>query len=143
MDRWALPGAIIEEVGAGLTAALTAVTTTLLTADLDGVERCLQGVSRPVMGREVEQGIAARVAAPPDPAACAGRARPRPLHGRVGDDTLRRPSSVCAAGQGGDAVSPGLGRVLARAGLEAPVAAAADQVGETLGGWCPRRRGGG
>jgi len=155
MDRQELSGVIIAEVVAVFTEALTAAAPTLLTADLDGVERCLQAVSRRVMGRVVEQVVAARVAAadPAPPACarcgramrCAGRARPRRLQGLVGDYTLRRPYYVCAAcrtgaapldaqlGLDGSAVSPGLGRVLARAGLDGPFAAAADQVAETLG----------
>jgi hypothetical protein len=155
MDRSELSGAIIQELGAVFTDALTVAAPTLLTADLDGVERCLQVVSRQVMGRVVEQAIAARVtaagAAPPPCARCggalrcAGRARPRRLQGLVGDYTLRRPYYICAAcrvgtapldsqlGLDGSAVSPGLGRVLARAGLDGPFGGAADQLAETLG----------
>lgn len=155
MDRTELSGAIIQELGAIFTEALTAAAPTLLTADLDGVERCLQAVSRQVMGQVVEQVMTARVAAadptPPAcgqcgrPMRCAGRKRRRQLQGLVGDFTLRRPYFRCrtctvsdapldrALGLDGTAVSPALSRVLARAGGEGTFGLGAEQVAETLG----------
>jgi len=155
MDRTELSGPIIQDLGAIFTAALTVVAPTVLTADLDGVERCLQAMSRQVLGQVVEQAMAARVAAadPAPPACgqcgvtmrCAGRARRRDLQGLVGDFTLRRPYFLCLAcsvgyapldralGLDGTAVSPALSRVLARSGVEGAFATAAEQVAETLG----------
>jgi hypothetical protein len=155
MDSRELPSVIIQELGDLFKAALRAAAPALLTADLAGVERGLQCLSRQVMGQVVEQVVAARVAtadpAPPPcprcgrPTHCAGRARPRQLQGLVGDFTLRRPYFVCAAcqvghapldvalGLDGSAVSPALGRVVCRAGLEGSFGAAADQLAETLG----------
>jgi hypothetical protein len=155
MDRAELSGAIIAELGAVFTAALTAVAPTLLTVDLDGMERCLQALSRQVLGRVVEQVVAERAAAtsgaPPacgqcgGPTRCVGRGRPRQVQGLVGDYTLRRPYYGCAAchrgqapldaelGLDGGALSPGLSRVACRLGLEGSFGAAADQVAETLG----------
>ena len=107
MDRAELSGASIAELGAVFTDALTAAAPTLLTVDLDGVERCLQAVSRQVLGRVVEQVVAARAAAtsgaPPacgqcgGPTRCVGRGRPRQVQGLVGDYTLHRPYYVCTA----------------------------------------------
>jgi hypothetical protein len=154
MDRTELSGAIVQELVTIFTDSLTAAAPTLLTADLDGVERALQALSRQVMGRVVEQAIAARPApvglAPPTcgpcgaAMRCVGRVRPRQLQGLVGDYTLRRPYYVCPIchvgqapldaqlGLDGSAVSPGLSRVLGRLGLEGAFGAAVDQVAETL-----------
>ncbi len=63
MDRAELSGAIIAELGAVFTDALTTAAPTLLTENLDGVERCLQALSRQVLGRVVEQVVAVRAAA--------------------------------------------------------------------------------
>ena len=155
MDRSELSGAIMQELGAVFTDALTAMAPPLLTADLDGVERCLQAVSRRVLGQVVERVVAARVAvADPAPPACAScgaqmrcvaRARPRQLQGLVGDYTLRRPYYVCRTcqtgqapldaqlGLDGSALSPGLSRVVGRLGLAHAFGEAADQVAEALG----------
>ena len=155
MDRTELSGAIIQELGAIFTEALTIAAPTVLTADLDGVERCLQAMSRQVLGRVIEQAMAARVAAadPAPPACgqcgvtmrCAGRARPRDLQGLVGDFILRRPYFLCLAckmghapldvqlGLDGTAVSPALSRVLARSGVEGAFGTGAEQMAETLG----------
>jgi ribosomal protein L34E len=154
MDRTELSGVIIQDLGAIFTEALAAAAPTVLTADLDGVERCVQAISRQVMGRVVEQVIAARAASAAGPPACGqcgaamrcvGRARPRRLQGLVGDDTLRRPYFVCSAchtgaapldaalGLDGGALSPGLSRVVGRLGLAHAFGEAADQVAETLG----------
>jgi hypothetical protein len=155
MDRAELSGAIIQEAGAVFMEALAAAAPALVAADLDGIERRLQAVGRQVLGRVVEQVIAARAAAPgaAPPACgrcggamrCAGRARPRRLQGLVGDYTLRRPYYVCPAcrrghapldahlGLDGGALSPGLSRVACRLGIEGAFGAAADQLAEALG----------
>jgi hypothetical protein len=155
MDRGALSGAINQGLGAVFTEALAAAVPTLLTADRDGIERCVQAVGRQGLGRVVEQVVAARAAAL-DPAApacaqrgaptrCVGRARPRRLRGLVGDSTLRRPSYACAAcrhgraplaaqlGLGRGALSSRLSRVAGRLGSEGAFGAAADQLAEPLG----------
>src|SRR4029453_6817460 len=67
MDRTELSGVIIQDLGAIFTEALAAAAPTVLTADLDGVERCVQAISRQVMGRVVEQVIAARGGPPAGP----------------------------------------------------------------------------
>jgi hypothetical protein len=154
MDRAELSGAIIQELGAMFMEALTAAAPTLLTVDLDGMEQQLQVLGRRVLGRVVEQVVAARAAAPGVPPACprcggrarcAGRARPRQVQGLVGDYRLRRPYYVCRAchtgqapldtqlGLDGGALSPGLSRVACRLGIDASFGAAADLVAETLG----------
>jgi hypothetical protein len=155
MDRLELPSLIIQELSDLFKEALQAAAPALLTADLAGVERGLQQLSRQVMGQVVEHLVAARVAAadpaPPAclrcgrPTRCAGRARPRQLQGLVGDFTLRRPYFVCAAchvghapldaalGLDGSALAPALGRVVCRAGLEDAFGAATDHLAETLG----------
>ena len=113
MDRAELSGTSIAELGAVFTDALTAAVPTLLTVDLDGVECGLQALSRQVLGRVVEQVVAARAAAsggaPPacaqcgGPTRCVGWARPRQVQGLVGDYTLRRPYYVCGACHTGQA----------------------------------------
>jgi hypothetical protein len=154
MDRAELSGASIQELGAVFMDALTAAAPPLLTADLDGIERCLQDLSRQVLGRVVEQVVAARAAArgaPPAcgqcgaPTRCVGRGRPRHLQGLVGDYMLRRPYYVCGTchtgqapldaqlGLDGGMLSPGLSRVACRLGIEGAFGAAADQLAETLG----------
>ena len=155
MDRAELSGAIIQELGAVFTDALTAAVPTLLTVDLDGLERQVQVLGRQVLGRVVEQVVAARAAAtsaaPPaceqcgGPSRCVGRGRPRQVQGLVGDYTLHRPYYVCAAchrgqapldaqlGLDGGALSPGLSRVACRLGLEGAFGAAVDHLAETLG----------
>ncbi len=63
MDRAELSGAIIAELGAVFTEALTAAAPTFLTLDLDGLERQVQALGRQVLGQVVEQVVAARAAA--------------------------------------------------------------------------------
>ena len=159
MDRAELSGASIAELGAVFTDALTAAGPALLTGDLDGLERQVQALGRQVLGRVVEQVVAARAAAtsaaPPacgqcgGPTRCVGRGRPRQVQGLVGDYTLHRPYYVCAAchtghapldaqlGLDGGMLSPGLSRVACRLGLEGAFGAAADQLAETLGVMVP------
>ena len=159
MDRAELSGAIIAELGAVFTEALTAAGPALLTGDLDGLERQVQALGRQVLGRVVEQVVAARAAAtsamPPacgqcgGPTRCVGRGRPRQVQGLVGDYTLHRPYYVCAAchtghapldaqlGLDGGMLSPGLSRVACRLGLEGSFGPAADQLAETLGVMVP------
>lgn len=154
MDRHELSDGIIPDVCAIFAARLAAVAPTLMTADLDEVERCLQQVSRVVLGQVVERVMAARGAVETARPVCrqcgaalrcADRARPRQLQGLVGDYTLRRPYYHCSTcrlgdapldarlGLDGSALSPGLGRVVGRLGLAHAFGEAADQVAETLG----------
>lgn len=153
MDRAELSSTIIQELGGVFMAAVREVAGTLLTADLAGIEQCLQAVSRQVMGRAVEHVVAVRAADTAAPVCgqcgrgmrCAGRARPRQLQGLVGDYQLRRPYYHCASchtgiapldaplGLDGSALSPGLSRVLCRAGIEGSFGAAVDHLAETLG----------
>lgn len=153
MDRSELSGAIIQELGQIFMDAVQAVSGTVLTADLAGMEACLQRVSRQVMGQVVERVVAVRAAGVAAPVCgpcgramrCAGRARPRHLQGLVGDYTLRRSYYHCAAchrgsapldgclGLDGGGLSPGLSRVACRAGIEGSFGAAVDHLAETLG----------
>jgi hypothetical protein len=154
MDRAELSEAIIQELGALFMAAVQEVATELLSADLDGIERRLQAVSRQVFGRVLEQVIAVRAGHPrerPPCPACGGllrlvdRARPRQLQGLVGDATVHRPTYVCtrcgqghapldtALGLGQGALTPALARVVCRAGLETSFGEASDLLAETLG----------
>jgi hypothetical protein len=65
MDSPRLSEAIVAEWGAAFVRAVGEVAPTLVTADLDGIERQLQDVSRRVLGRVVEQTVATRAAAQP------------------------------------------------------------------------------
>jgi hypothetical protein len=154
VDRAELSEAIIHELGEVFKAELRAAGPDLLTADLDGIERRVQAVSRQVCGRVVEQVVAVRAGQPrerPPCPACGGllrlvdRARPRQLHGLVGDATVQRPTYVCTRcgqghapldvelGLGPGALAPALARVACRAGLETSFGEASDLLAETLG----------
>lgn len=153
MDSTNLSAPMIAELGAVFTAALTAAGPQLLQADLDGIEQALQALSRQVLGRVVEAVVATRVAqapvARPECPEC-GQAmrrvarRPRQLVGLVGDYTLRRPYYVCDRCQRGRApldewlglgrgsLSPGLGRVAGRLGIETSFGVTTTLLAETL-----------
>ena len=153
MDSTNLSAPMIAELGAVFTAALTAAGPQLVQADLDGIEQALQALSRQVLGRVVEAVVATRVAqapvARPECPQC-GQAmrrvaqRPRQLVGLVGDYSLWRPYFVCdgchqgqapldaALGLGRGSLSPGLGRVACRLGVETSFGESALLLAETL-----------
>ncbi len=138
------------------TAALAEALPALRGDDLAGMEQRLRRVGRAVLGPVVERVVAARAAgvgggACPD-AACAGplrlvdRARPRHLHGLVGDDTLRRAYYRCATcgrgqaplddtlGLGTGSLAPGLAQVVCReGGAQGSFAEAVDSVAASVG----------
>lgn len=66
MDRPRLSAAIIDEMAQLFADALRAKAAVLLTSDLDGVERHLQDLSRPILGRVAEEVVAAIAAATTD-----------------------------------------------------------------------------
>jgi hypothetical protein len=155
VDRENLSAAIIAEMGAVFTAALAEALPTVRGMDLGDMERHLRQMLRPVMGQVVERVVALdaatgaqeRRACP----ACGGRmrridvARPRAVQGLVGDYVLRRAYDHCLAcgrghvplderlGLGPGVLSPGLARVVCRAGLEGAFEEAVDQVAEAVG----------
>jgi hypothetical protein len=152
MDRAELSSAIIQEMQALVGEVLEAVMPEVWTADLATLEQRVQQVGRVLLGQLIERVAHGRGHLLPRPARCATcggglkrRERPRPLVGLVGDYTLRRPYSWCAACKQGEApldavlglgtgtVSPGLARVVARATVDAPFSEAVDQVPEALG----------
>jgi hypothetical protein len=154
MDRAELSATIIQQLGAVFMAAVQQVAAEVLSADLDGIERRLQVVSRQVFGRVLEQVVAVRAGHPrerPPGPACGGllrlvdRARPRQVHGLVGDATMQRPTYVCSRcgqghapldtelGLGQGALTPALARVACRAGIETSFGEASDLLAETLG----------
>jgi len=140
MDRAELSEAIIQELSDIWEEELRAATPALLTADLDGIEACLQQVSRKVCGATLERVLAVRAAPrgerPPCPA-CGGllrlvdQARARHLQGLTGDAPLVRPTYVCTRadcgrghapldadlGLGAETLLPRLARVGCRAGI--------------------------
>ena len=141
-------------MGASFVSELRRAGPALVAADLDGIEQQLQDLSRRVLGRVVEQTVAAIVAAQPiEPPVCAGcrramrpvdGARKRELQGLVGDYTLERAYFCCDGchvgvaplderlGLGRGMLSPGLGRVACRVGIEEAFAPAAEVLRETL-----------
>ena len=154
MDRADLSDAIVEELGTLFVSELRRVGAELLAADLDGIERRLQEVSRRVLGRVVEA-VATTIAAGqagerPACGRCQQRTRlvdpgrPRALQGLVGDSRVRRAYFVCERcgqgvaplderlGLGPGALSPGLARVACRVGIEDGFGTAADLLAETL-----------
>ena len=84
MDRAELSEAIIQELGDILEQELRVAAPELLTADLDGIEACLQQVSRRVCGAALERVLAMRAAPRGERAPCtacgglpdSGRGRP-------------------------------------------------------------------
>lgn len=154
MDRAALSEAMIAELGDVFVGELRRAGSALVTSDLDGIEQRLQDLSRRVLGRVVEQTIAVIAAAEPSGRAVCGGcqqpmrpvdpARKRDLQGLVGDYSLRRAYFVCDGchagaaplderlGLGRGMLSPGLGRVACRAGIEDAFLPAADLLGEVL-----------
>lgn len=155
MDSTTLSGTMITELGETFMAAVTAAGPALVAADLDGIERGVQALSRQVLGAVVDAVLttiaAPTVAAEPRCPRCGqgmrlvDRQRPRQVQGFVGDYTLRRPYFVCdrchqggapvdaALGLGRGSLSPGLGRVAGRLGIDTSFGAAATLLEETLG----------
>jgi hypothetical protein len=154
MDSSTLSEAIVQELGQCFVQALQRAGPTLVSADLDGMERQVQALGRQVLGRVVEQAVAVVAAAPPaEPPRCpqcqqplrlVEEARERHLQGLVGEYRLVRAYWHCAPcrqgcapldavlGLGAGALSPGLSRVACRLGIEAAFAPAADILSETL-----------
>jgi hypothetical protein len=154
MDSSGLSEAIIAELGDVFMSELRRGGPALVGADWDGIEQQLQDLGRRVLGRVVEQTVAAIAAAEPSPPpVCGGcdqamrvvaAARPRVLQGLVGDYTLVRAYFVCDGchrgaapldarlGLGRGMLSPGLGRVASRAGIEAAFGSAAGLLRDTL-----------
>ena len=154
MDRPILSEAIVQELGAGFVAALQQAAPALVTRDLDGMEQQVQELGRRVLGRVVEEAVAAVAAAQPavppvcprctQPLRCVDAARPRHLQGLVGEYRLVRPYWHCRPcaqgyapldellGLAAGALSPGLSRVACRLGIEEAFAPAADILYETL-----------
>ena len=154
MDRAGLSEAIVRELGELFVGELRQAGPALVAADLDGIERHLQEVSRRVLGRVVEAVVTTIAAAQPiarpscgrcqQPMRAVDRARPRALQGLVGDFRVRRAYFVCdrcgrgvapldeRLGLGPGALSPGLARVACRVGIEAGFGSAADLLHETL-----------
>ncbi|MGQ9854718.1 MAG: ISKra4 family transposase [Candidatus Oleimicrobiaceae bacterium] len=155
MDRPNLSEEIIQELGILFTDSLRQAGPLLLeSADFDTLERRVQVIGRQVLGRVVEACVQAIAAAVPadDPKCpnCHRRMRlvdskrGRELQGLVGDYQVRRAYYYCDVcqsglaplderlGLGSGVVSPALGRVICRLGIEASFEEAADAVGEVL-----------
>jgi hypothetical protein len=155
MDRPQLSALSIQELGEMFTQTLQQAEPDLLGADLEGIERQLQRLMRPVLGRVVETVLAAIAATQATlqprcdhcaaPLRLIALQRKRQLQGLVGDYTLQRPYFVCDTchrgrapvderlGLGRGTLSPGLGRVAARLGLEDAFGEAAEILAEALG----------
>jgi hypothetical protein len=155
MDRRQLSAISIQELGELFMATLQRAGPDLLEADLEGIERQLQRLMRPVLGRVVEAVVdtiaSSQATLPPDCATCGQRLRlierkrERQLQGVVGDYTLERPYFVCdrchqggapldeRLGLGRGSLSPGLSRVAARLGLEDAFGEGVDVLADTVG----------
>jgi len=156
VDRTELSEAIIQDVSDILAEELRAAGPALLTADLDGMEERLQGVSRRVCGATMERVRAVRAAVrrerPPCPT-CGGlrrlvdQERRRQRQGLTGDAALVRATYVCTradcgrgyapldaeVGLGAETLMPRLARVVCRAGITGTFEAAAVQLQEDHG----------
>jgi hypothetical protein len=154
LDIPELSTAIIEELVALFRDSLRERAAKLLVGDLDSIERNLQDLARSVLGRVVEEVVAAIAIASQDERPicwCCHQAmrlvayeRPRSLQGLVGDYALQRPYFVCdrcdqgcapvdvRLGIGAGALSPGLQRVASRLGIDDSFADAVDALAETL-----------
>jgi hypothetical protein len=156
MDRADLSAAIIADAGETVMTLLREALPSLLTADLAGLERQLQGLGRVLWGQVVDAIIGVRAREESGAPSCAScgqsmrrvaAARSRQMQGLVGDYTLRRAYYHCAAcghgqapldaalGVGRGTLSPELLRVVCRVGVEEAFAEAADVVHEALGVW--------
>jgi len=140
MDRTDLSAAIIADAGETVMTLLQDALPSLLNADLAGLERQVQALSRVLWGRVVEEIVGVRAAvADMEVGACPACGRPlrrvdvareRQVQGLVGDYTLRRAYYHCAPcgqgyvpldaqlGLGRGALSPELLRVVCRAGVD-------------------------
>jgi ribosomal protein L34E len=154
VDRAELSEAIVRELGELFVSELRQAGPDLVAADLDGIERGLQEVSRRVLGRVVEAVVAAIAAGQSaerpicrtcqQPMRSVDPGRPRALQGLVGDYRVRRAYFACdrcghgvapldeRLGIGSGALSPGLARVACRVGIEDGFGTAADLLEETL-----------
>lgn len=154
MDRAELSAAIIDELGQLFAEALKRKAAKLVVSDLDGIEQTLQELARGVLGRVVEETVAAIARAQAEehpkcpqcgqPMRLVERERRRQLQGLVGDYTLARAYFFCDGcqqglvpldeqlGIGKGALSPGLERVCCRLGISDSFAEAADALHETL-----------
>jgi hypothetical protein len=156
MDRADLSAAIIADAGETVMTLLREALPSLLTADLAGLERQLQGLGRVLWGQVVDAIIGVRAREESGAPSCAScgqsmrrvaAARSRQMQGLVGDYTLRRAYYHCAScgqgqapldaelGVGRGTLSPELLRVVCRAGVEEAFAEATDLVQEALGVW--------
>jgi hypothetical protein len=154
MDRAELSAAIIADLGDVFVTLLGEALPALMSTDLAHMEQQVQAVSRVLWGRVVEAVVQARAHEESARVRCMAwhtpmrrvdAARPRQLQGWGGDDTLRRAyyhGASCGQGQapldaalglGRGTLSPGLLRVVCRAGVEEAFAEAADVVHAALG----------
>ena len=155
VDRAELSGEIIGELGQLFVETLTRIAPELVACDLDGIERLLQQTSRNIMGRVVERAVEAIGAAETripnclkchQPMGLVDPKRKRDLDGLVGDYRLLRPYYACdrceqqtsapldeRLGIGSGKLSPGLGRVAARLGIEESFVEDSSLLEEVLG----------
>ena len=153
MDRTGLSEAIIHDMAAAFADELRALVVDPL-EDLGTIERRLQALGRRVLGPVASTLVRVQGEALTRPDACAGCGQPvrlvgarwvRRARGLVGDLTLERAAYVCTAcgqgqapldttlGLGPWGITPGLARVVARAGITDSFAEAAESLRETLG----------
>lgn len=153
MDRMGLSEASIHELAGAFADELRALTLGPR-EDLETIERCLQALGRRVFGPVASALVQVQAEALTRPDACAvcgqavrlvGARRVRWVRGLVGDLTLERAAYVCTAcgqgmipldatlGLGPWGLTPGLARVVSRAGITDSFAAAAESLHETLG----------
>lgn len=153
MDRIGLSEGIIQEMATAFADELRALTIEP-TENLDTTERRLQALGRRVLGPVTSALVRMQGAALARPDACAGCGQPvrlvgarrvRQARGLVGDLTLERAAYACTGcgqgmipldatlGLGPWGLTPGLARVVARAGSTDSFAAAAESLHETLG----------
>jgi ribosomal protein L34E len=154
MDGTTLSAEIIDELGQLFVETLRRNAAALVKSDLDTIEQQLQVMSREVMGRVVEQVVAAIAGARSEekprcpecgqPMRRVDAARPRQLQGLVGDYRIERAYYLCTAchqgyypvderlGIGIGALSPGLERVACRLGINETFGEASDALYETL-----------
>lgn len=154
LDRTELSAAIIDELGQLFVDTLRHNAATLIASDFDGLEQRLQVMTRTVLGRVVEQTVAAiamaHASGRPDCQKChqpmrlIDPERLRRLQGLVGDYAIPRAYYLCDhchqgcapldehLGLGVGALSPGLQRVACRLGIDDSFGDAVDALHETL-----------
>ncbi len=154
MGRSSLSADMVQEMAQVWVDEIRRTQPTVSAGDFEAMEQAVRVIARGVCGQALSLLVQGKEEATTPPRACpacggalrlSGRDRVRTVRGVVGDVTLRRAASVCTAchrghvpldaglGLGPWGLTPALARVVARAGMTASFAEAAELVSEMVG----------